>query len=219
MWIAGSEPAELRALGTSTNLPEKYGVDVMWRVKGGYVGAQRKELSDLLASDADGRLAKETQQMQDLAQAFLIVEGRPKWTNDGFMWMQFGRSWTRKRYQSMLRSVAVKGIVIEETQDLQDTIKRVYELVEWSRKPHTSLSRRPGPTSSWGKADNRDYQLHLIQGLPGIGYELAERILDQLGMPFGWCVTREDLLSVPGIGKRKADTIYRALRVWTYELS
>ena len=62
---------------------------------------------------------------------------------------------------------------------------------------------RPGPVSMWGKADNREWQMHLLQGLPGIGVEMAGRVLDELGMPLQWSVTEEELLRVPGMGPKK----------------
>ena len=213
-WIAGSEPQALKdALGfLVTNLPEKYGVDILWRAKGEYCGAQRKEISDLLASVGDGRLAKEIQQMQNLDFKFLIVEGEPKWTVDGRMLRTYGRPWTGQQYRNLLRGVAAQGVIVEYTANVKGTASRIPELVRWSTKEHRSLTKRPGPTSVWGKADNRDYQLHLLQGLPGVGSELAERILDQLGMPLGWSVSQGELLGVPGLGKKKVEAMWAALK-------
>lgn len=213
-WVAGSEPQALKDhLGFYvTNLPEKYGVDILWRARGGYSGAQRKEISDLIASVGDGRLAKEIQQMQSLDHRFLIVEGVTKSTTDGILWKGFGRPWTMQQFRNLLRGVASQGVIVEQTASLKGTGDLVPELVRWTMKEHRSLKGRPGPASVWGKADNRDYQVHLLQGLPGIGIELAERIIDQLGMPLGWAVSKTELLSVPGLGKKKVDTVWAALK-------
>ena len=213
-WIAGSEPAELKtALGfLVTNYPESYGVDILWRAKGVKCGAQRKEIGDLLSSVGDGRLAKEVQQMQSLGCRFLIVEGEPKWTVDGRMLKTYGRPWTGQQYRNLLRGVANQGVIVEHTDGIQGTAKLVPELIRWTTKEHRSLAKRPGPVSAWGKADNRDYQMHVLQGLPGVGDELAGRILDQLGMPIGWAVSKGELLGVPGLGKKKVEALYAALR-------
>lgn len=212
-WVAGSEPDALKAaLGfLSTNLPERYGVDILWRARGSFCGAQRKEVSDLLASVADGRLAKEVQQMDLLKVRFLIVEGTVRFTTDDVLLKTFGRPWTGQQYRSVLRGVAAKGVIVEHTASLTDTARRIPELIRWTSKEHRSLQKRPGPAAAWGKADNRDFQLHLLQGLPGMGPELAERILEHIGMPFGWAVSREELLQVPGIGKKKVEAIFQAL--------
>jgi DNA excision repair protein ERCC-4 len=212
-WVAGSEPALLREMPgwLCTNLPERYGVDFLWRAKGSYCGAQRKELGDLLASVSDGRLAKEVQQMQMLMTKFLIIEGWPKWTDEGMMIGQYGRAWSATQWRSMLRGVSAMGVVVEQSSCLETTRTLIEDLVSWTRKEHRSLTRRPRPVSSWGKADNRDYQLHLVQGLPGVGPELAERIVDRFGVPFGWRVTREELAGVQGLGSKKIKAMWEAL--------
>lgn len=213
-WVAGSEPELLRTMPgfVCTNLPEKYGVDILWRVPGGYCGAQRKELGDLLGSVVDGRLGKEVKQMKPLLYRWLIVEGEAKWTNGGFMYRRFGRNWTKPAYEGLLRGIAAQGVIVESTKDLTDTKRLIPELIAWSKKSHSSLEKRPGPVSSWGKADDHDYQVYFLQGLPGVGAELAERILKHIGMPIGWRISIEDLLGIPGIGKKKAEAIWAALK-------
>jgi len=62
--------------------------------------------------------------------------------------------------------------------------------------------------SPWGKPGNAEYARHLLMGLPGVGVELADRILKEFGnIPWQWTCTMEDLMRVPGMGKVKAKKI------------
>ena len=49
----------------------------------------------------------------------------------------------------------------------------------------------------------------MLQSVPGISSVLAERIYAKLGNPLTLSVTREDLLSVEGLGKKKVDALWR----------
>lgn len=210
--------APFRALTWSmrgSNEPEKRGCDFAFVVRGAWCGAQRKAIPDLIASVNDGRLRQEVQQMNgaNLAHKLLVIEGVPKWSMDGvLLGGKFGSAWTREKHVKLLLSVQDAGVFVMGSSDPADTARVLQDFQAWARKgEHTSLQGRGPMVAAWGKKDNRDYQLHLIMGLQGVGLELAGRILDSIGMPFGLRVTREELLSVDGVGAKKADTIIAAL--------
>lgn len=212
--VSPAEPAQLRSIGTVSSAPELYGADFMFKSAAGHwVGVQRKEISDFIASMADGRLAKEVAQMQSLGHRVLIVEGDVRFTNDGEMMNRpFGQKLNRKQWKGILWSVRLKDIWVEFSDSTDDTIEQLSWLEEWfKRDKHASLERRPGPVSMWGKPNNEDYQRHLVMGLPGVGPELAARIVEKFGVPFGWRIDFEDLLNVDGIGPKKARSIYEAI--------
>lgn len=211
MWVSPTEPDELKALGSVTWFPEGYGVDIMWMARGMKFGVQRKEISDLLSSVGDGRLAVESKQWPQLQAVWLVVEGKINWTLDGMMVRDYGKPWSKEQFENLLRGCQVAGAIIERTESVEGTVGLVRSLVSYTTADHASLNRRPGPTTSWGRAGHRDYQLHLLKGLPGVGDELAGRIVDLLGMPFGWRVGKEELSRVPGLGKKKVDKIWEAL--------
>lgn len=215
MIVAPTEDARLKALGTSVSMvPERFGVDVLWAAKGiGTIGVQRKEFpGDFLASVTDGRLAKEVAQMQALDMRVLVLEGRGNWTVDGELITSWGQPWNRDQHRAYLWSIRSRGIWVEWSDDLEDTIHVVRRLEAWSKKvKHQSLNNRPGPKGLWGRPTTREYQVHFLSGLPDVGAELAARILDTLGMPVQWNVGEEDLLRVHGIGKVKARKLYAAL--------
>lgn len=209
MLVSPTEPAALRASRTVSSRPEQMGVDFLWSADGVWFGAQRKAIPDLLASAQDGRLSKELAQMKPRIaagsfRAVLIVEGVVQWTNTGEMLgSTHGRSWSRSSWLGLLWSVRDAGVWVEHSKSVADTSAVLDMLEAWSLKEkHSTAERRPGPVVAWGKAGNRDWQVHFLQGLPGVGAETAKAILDAVGMPFGWRVGREDVLRVKGVGKK-----------------
>lgn len=212
--ISPAEPVAIRAIGKVSQLPERNGVDFMFPAQGKWVGVQRKELHDLISSIADGRLQRELGQMGKLDIAMLIIEGPIKWTLDGALMLSgYGQPFTRKQLYGLMWSVRRKGVWVERTESMDETIEVVEMLEAWATKAkHSSLDRRPGPTSVWGKPDHIDYARHLVMGLPGVGPELAARIVERFGgVPFGWRITEDELREVQGVGKVKAKAIYGAL--------
>lgn len=216
MLIAPTEPSSLRAIGRVSSTPEKFGVDVLMSAHGRWHGIQRKELSDLLASLSDGRLARELPMMKRCYRASLLIEGTPKWTMDGeLVGNGFGQRFTLTQYRGLIFSVQARGIGVLHSSGLNDTIAIVQSYETWLKKDAkwSSLDTRPGPVSVWGRAENRDYQMHLLQGLPGVGPELADRLLKKFGMPWQWRVSEEELVKVKGVGKKRAAQMMRCFDV------
>lgn len=205
----------LTASGKGSNKPERMGVDFAFSARGRWSGAQRKEIRDFVASVNDGRLRQEVQQMAgaDLEYKLLIIEGSVRWSMDGALISdKFGAEWNREKHIKQLLSVQDAGVFCLSSSDPADTARVLLDFQGWVRKgDHTSLKGRGPMVAAWGTKDNRDYQLHMVTSLPGIGLELAGRILDTLGMPFGLRVTREQLIAVPGLGPKKVDAVLRAL--------
>lgn len=213
MFIGPTEPAIFKPLGVSSSTTETYGVDFLWNSEIGLVGVQRKQFpSDFLASVHDGRLNKEYAQMKELDLAVLLLEGTAKWTTEGQLLRDRSdkrNGWTRQQHRNYLHSVQLRGIQIAHTDNLNDTCQYLLDLQVWTNKiDHHSLDTRPGPAKSgWGRVTNKDYQKHLLQGLPNIGPKLADQILSTIGMPFGLRVSVEELMTVPGVGKKMAQQI------------
>lgn len=227
MLVAPTERHPITSLGKTSALPEQYGVDILFSVKSQWVGIQRKEINDLVASVHDGRLSRELAMMKRCSLSILAIEGKPQWTMDGELMGRGmngnGRSndngngagrvkWTKSQHRGLCFSVSSQGVWVTTTDSASDTVEYAQQLEAWLRKEkHSLLVNRPGPETVWGRPDNRDFQRHLIMGLPGIGSDIAERIIDTVGMPFGMRVTVEELMTVPGIGKKRAEQIVGCL--------
>lgn len=215
MFVAPTEPAQFKPLGISSMIPEDYGVDFLWQSSLGLVGVQRKQFpSDFLASVHDGRLNREYSMMKELDFAVLMLEGQARFTTEGLLIRDRSdkrNPWTRAQHRNYLHSVQLRGVQIAYTDSIGDSCQYLLDLQVWTDKvDHHSLDTRPGPTGSgWARVTNRDYQLHVIQGLPGIGPKQAKAIIDTIGFPFGLYVGVEELMTVPGIGRKKAEQILR----------
>lgn len=212
LFIAPTEPPRLRDIGEVSLVTERNGVDVLWAAQGGLWGIQRKELSDLVASKSDGRLAKELAQMSGLEVAVIVVEGRPTWTNEGVLMSEWAEL-SRRQLHGMLWSCRLRGVWIEYTEDLDHTIDVVRWLRDWSRKGrHSGMRGRPKPDGNWGKVSDREWAIHLLSGMEAIGPTMAERIWEAFGrVPLAWTVTEEEMLEVPGIGPKRARSLMKAL--------
>lgn len=214
MFVSPAEPERLRRDRKVSSLCEQRGADFLFVAHGQWVGIQRKEIQDFIASLGDGRLQKELAQLQSCHHRILILEGKVSWTTEGEMLGKgYGRTWTRKQWRGVLWGIRNYGVWVDFTDNLSDTDITLTWIEQYFTKDnHNSLTRRPGPVSLWGQPSNEDYQRHLVMGLPGVGPELADRIVRTFnGVPFGWRITKEDLLQVDGIGKKKAETIYNCI--------
>lgn len=196
-------------------LPEDKGVDFLWWIPrlSGFGGVQRKEIKDLFASVRDGRLGKELLQAQALKFAALVIEGRLDWYEDHIVVSDWAKM-SREQYMGVLMAAQSAGMRVLWSESTPATVKTIQWLEEWSRREHhTTLQERPGPPpNAWGVRTSKDYSLWVMQSLPGVGRELAERIYAEFdGAPIGWTVTEEELCQVRGIGKQKARKLMGAL--------
>lgn len=211
MLVAPTEPVELKALGVSSVIPEKYGADfIVPSPLFGRVGVQRKEINDLVASIQDGRVEREIWQQRDLSQAVWLIEGRVEWTNDGLL-LSSGTNvrYTRAMHLGVLLSLQSNGYWILNSISLADSAVLLSSLNKWLMKEkHGSLLRRPGLKGQVG-GDLTDRRIHVMQGFPNVGYERAKGIVERYGsLPFGM-KDGVDLTDVPGVGLGVAEMIER----------
>lgn len=212
-------PQPVRDLGKFGQLPERYGADVLLMGHNGKqtvkVGIQRKTVEDFLASVEDNRLAKEIQQMRRLDIAVLVIEGRFRFSADGQLPRQWGRQWTQKQIRGILWSMQAEGVWIAEVDNATQFARYVNMLRDWVSKPrHRFGDRRTfAPKELWGSTrDNKDFGTWVLQGLPGIGPEIAERIWDHFGgLPWEWSVSREEMMEVEGVGEKTVEKLWKVM--------
>ena len=212
--ISPAEPASIKALfndeWTSSELPEQYGADFLWRARGVWWGVQRKTVSDFLASLHDGRLAREIAQLRAVSAPLLIIEGPVHFTTEGML-MHSQREVTAQQWMGMQFSLATNGVYVFVASTEAMTVQIVEWFHAWTQKArHTSLTARPlNVGSAWGKPGNRDWGIHILQGFDGIGYETAANIYDHFGhVPLQWT---EDITAVKGVGKGRAEKASKGL--------
>lgn len=215
MFVSAAEPKSLQGLGTYSPLPEQFGADFLISCPVGLVGVQRKEIHDLIASRADGRLARELAQMKQLDIGILLVEGRLKWTSDGQLSTSRSK-WSRAQHLGLLFSLQSTGIWVNSSPDLTETREYLSALEKWMMKEtHRGINVRPKPQTAWGQVTDRDWAIHFIQGIDGIGPKVAGDIFDRFGVPFALTVTEKDLMGVPGVGPGRAAKIWRLFNAGT----
>lgn len=210
--VSPAEPAVLKAVGPSSPIPEKYGADFFWQTAGGdSVGVQRKEVKDLVNSLHNGLLGKELAKMNQLDLRIMLVEGDFRWTTSGASGSVNG--WTKAQQTAIEFSFALQGLWIVRTENKEETILTILSLQKFLDKDNHSLIRnRPKASSSWGKADNKDWAVHLLQSFDGVAANTAERIYDHFeGVPLCWTVTKDELMEVKGVGAKRAETLMTAL--------
>ena len=203
MLVSPAEPAHLREIGESSPLPENLGADFIPHAPV-LCGVQRKTVEDLVASVADGRLARELDQLEQLPLSILLVEG-PHWTASAGLFTPNPTSWDRKRWWGLQSTVLWKGIAWVEVMP-RETIPWLRHLETWlCKEDHQGLAR-----PSWD--GQGDFGVHLLQSFPGIGPATARAIIKHCGVPFRLTVTEEELAAIPGVGQRRARTIVGAMK-------
>ena len=218
MLISPTEPKKLKALGTVSSKPEKYGADILVLGNKKRIGVQRKQFpGDLLASLNDGRLYDQLPRLMDLDMALLIIEGHGRWTEDGELIADQWHTFTMQQLNGLLFTVMFEfGIPTMWVRDMAGTVDALVHLDKWAQKTkHTSLGRRPTPSkSSWGSATKRHTLQHIMQGFPGIGADASANIIEHFGMaPLTFTHSIDELMEVPGIGQKRAQGMYDALEV------
>jgi ERCC4-type nuclease len=157
---------------------------------------ERKTLADLAASVADGRLFRQAKRLANLPQqAVCILEGtgprHPGMSREG---MQGG----------LIALSVVFGIPLLRSAGPEETAWLIRRTAHQVRKVAAGAHLRAGIRPK----GRRKLQLHLLQGLPRVGPDLAERLLDAFGSVEGVMEADvEELLLVEGIGRRTASRI------------
>jgi ERCC4-type nuclease len=200
--VSPAEPPALKTLGRTSTLPETLGADFLfYSPLFGRVGVQRKAIPDLVSSLSDGRLQREIIDMKGLDVGIWLIEGRPEWTTDGQL-LGSRSTYTEAQHFGVVFSLLSKTFWVVQTGSQPETLRCLSALERWLKKPsHHSLNSRPGPSGMFGLSKT-DWQVHFMQGLPGVGYERARAAVEHFGgLPMK---LTGDLSEVSGIGKKTA---------------
>ena len=193
-------------------LKEKYGIAVVWQqlpvadyVISDRVAIERKTMRDLVNSLKDGRLFNQAKRLkEEYEKPFFLIEG----------------SWRALKYYerashsipSVIASLEYDfGIGVLYAPTKEDSARVIKFLV--SREQGEEKRRVPVKTS--GKppiGDVRQWQLYLVQCLPGVGPKLAERLLERFGSVRAvFNASVMELSRVEGLGEGRAQEIVKIL--------
>ena len=159
---------------------------------------ERKTLKDFAVSIIDGRLFKQTIRLANSSfNGVLILEGT---VSDA---VELGVP--RDAMQGALITVSViLGIPVLRSKNPSETAR----LIVYIARQVKSIVRGGIHRHGYRPKDKRKKQLYILQGLPGIGYERAVRLLDKFGSVEAVISAGSDeLQTVYGIGKSVADKI------------
>ncbi len=164
---------------------------------------ERKTAPDFGQSLIDGRLFAQAIRLRQTAMSsVLILEGNQHaWTKTGIRW---------EALQGALITLSVLlGIPVLRSSDAPETAKLMVQTAMQVDRVAKGGLARPG----YRPHGKRRRQLYILQGLPGIGPQRAERLLDTFGSVeavIGANVL--DLCSVEGVGKQTAKSIRQVVQ-------
>lgn len=225
IYVSPTEPAALRALGTTSPVVEAKGCDVLIVLPEMRIGIQRKTWVDLVISLDDGRLANSIPKM-DMAVRIVVLEGRVDFDGAGRMvvrsrakaknvvagWAHLRH--TRESLTGVIFSMRyTHGLDVFRTDSLGDTIMLVDRLSKYlAKEDHKGIvgdRPRVNAKDKWGVDDPARrkiaQRINFLMGL-GIGYKTAVNLLkaNNNHMPLNWTVSESDLQRVPLIGAATA---------------
>ena len=197
------------ASGVAEWLQQVPGVELAWRhlatgdyVVDGRLVVERKTLPDFAQSIIDGRLFKQAHRLAGaLQRPCLLLEG-------GAGQLQ-GHAVSRPALLGALTSVAlIYGIPILRSVSPQESASLLVMAARQINQVEAGVLRRPG----YRPRTRRGRQNFLLQGLPGTGPVLAERLLERFGsVEAVMQATAEELCAVEGIGTGRAMAIRNAV--------
>jgi ERCC4-type nuclease len=210
--VSPAEPAALRALGTVSAECERMGADfLLLSATLGVIGVQRKTVTDLIGSLADGRVERELIDMRKLGIAIWVIEGEPEW-GEGGQCLTSRVPYTITHHHGVLLSLMLEGGWVMTTRDMRGTMGLLKDLQAWAlKREHISMRNRAGKEDYLGLTVRENWQIHLLQSFPGVGFKTARGILSHFGgLPFA---LKEgcDLTEVKGVGKKTAAKITEML--------
>ena len=159
---------------------------------------ERKTLVDLVASIKDGRVFHQACRLASSPlHSVIILEGT---ANDLAL-----SGMRREAIQGALITLTlILGMPLLRAKDADETTRLMVYAAKQVRRISTGAIYR----GSFRPRGKRRTQLHILQGLPGIGPERAQRLLDEFGsVEAVFLAGAEELMEVSGIGAITAEAI------------
>lgn len=168
----------------------------------GRFAVERKTLPDFAQSVIDGRLFRQAAALaQGTERGVLVLEGTAADLQASGM--------RREALQGALITVSVFfGLAVLRARDAAETAQLIVYLGRQAQR----FARGALPRKGYRPKGRRARQLYVLQGLPGIGPERAERLLEIFGSVENVArASVDELAAISGIGETTAEKIRWAL--------
>jgi len=173
---------------------------MFWTCQYQKLGITRKTTQDMLNSLND----KFSQQLEVMLETYnicvMLVENPWQWLKDtGQLYTTYRlEKHVKKEVLNFILRWQMRGFLLERTANAEDTIQRLNELYSLFQKPYSKSAK------SKGYIDDR--VLSLPSGTRG---KTGEKVLETLGSIRAIAnASSDNLLTIEGIGKKKAELIY-----------
>lgn len=175
---------------------------------------ERKSVNDFISSIIDRRLFEQaTALLKAFPRVTLIVEGN---IQRSLVW----RGISIRHILGALSSLLLMGVSIVFTNNPEETAYLIYNIakkLQVKEKKRVRVSPTKIKMAKGGKS-LRDAQVNLVASLPGISYELAERILEYFGSPRKFFNAHpSELKRVKGLGEKRVRNIIKVLDTAYFE--
>lgn len=159
---------------------------------GSDICVERKTIRDFMSSIYDGRLFNQVRRMKELyRKVVLVVEGEPVGLDEK----------ERKILYSAIARIIMEGISVVSTLDRDATVEFIASLAE-KRQEEGAQSIT---TRRKGRVEEKERTLFILQGFPGIGPKLSEKLLVKFGSLKGvFNASYGELKSILGEKKARA---------------
>jgi Fanconi anemia group M protein len=171
-------------------------------VLSGELVIERKTAADFIASVIDGRLFNQIAKMKlSFTRPVFLIEGDVYSTNSKI---------TREAIDGALSFiVAIEGVSVLYVRTQRNAAELIYRMASHSQKGlgYEIAFRRGKSEPGKGEA------LFLIEGVPGVGPTTASKVLGHFRSTLAFMnASVEELMAVPGLGKKKAERIHSCIR-------
>ncbi|MDD4735026.1 MAG: ERCC4 domain-containing protein [Kiritimatiellae bacterium] len=163
---------------------------------------ERKTLLDFAESIKDGRLFRQAERLSMAPEkAAFIIEGK---SND-----LAHSKMSRESMQGALISLSlIWGIPVLRSLDAEETAR----LMIYTGNQLQWMAQGGIKRSGYRPKTKHKRQLYILQGLPGIGPERAERLIGRFGSVAGIAqASSHDIAALEGFGEKTAQKIYDAV--------
>jgi ERCC4-type nuclease len=163
------------------------------------VGIERKTASDFVSSLGDRLSSQLDKMLESYDYRILLLEEPIRFAGELVLGNNGFTKWTKHMVRNYLLGWQFRGITIERTQDMADTVNRLNELFTYFQKP----------MHDGGSCHSNDFGDDRVFAFPrGSRGKTGLKVLENKSLSDVADMSSDELRQIEGIGKVKAQTIY-----------